>query len=60
MGAVGDDLTGDETKVSICAMDSSGPYDYEMTNRLIEIANERNLGYAIDIFPIMVQTFLRP
>ncbi len=51
MGAVGDDLTGDETKVSICAMDSSGPYDYEMTNRLIKIADERNLGYAVDLFP---------
>ena len=44
MGAVGDDLTGDETKVSICAMDSSGPYDYDMTNRLIHIADERGTG----------------
>lgn len=51
MGALGDDLTGDEYKVSICAMDSSGPYDYEMTNRLIEIAKEKNIDYAVDIFP---------
>lgn len=51
MGALGDDLTGDETKVSICAMDSSGPYDYDMTNRLIQIAEELGLGYAVDIFP---------
>ena len=51
MGAVGDDLTGDETKVSICAMDSSGPYDYDMTNRLVHIADERGLAYAVDIFP---------
>ena len=51
MGALGEDLTGSETKVSICAMDSSGPYDYEMTNRLIQIAQERGLDYAVDIFP---------
>lgn len=51
MGAVGDDLTGDEYKVSICAKDSSGPYDYEMTNRLIQIARERNLDFAVDVFP---------
>ena len=51
MGAIGDDLNGDEYKVSICAMDSSGPYDYEMTNRLIQIAEEKGLDYAVDIFP---------
>lgn len=51
MGALGDDLTGDETKVSICAMDSSGPYDYEMTNRLIRLGEELKLDYAVDIFP---------
>lgn len=51
MGAVGDDLKGDEYKVSICAMDSSGPYNYEMTTRLIEIAKERKLDFAVDIFP---------
>lgn len=51
MGAVGDDLTGDEFHVSICAKDSSGPYDYEMTNRLIQIAKEQKLDYAVDVFP---------
>ena len=51
MGAIGDDLTGDETKVSICALDSSGPYDYNMTTQLIELAKEHNIGYAVDIFP---------
>lgn len=51
MGALGGDLTGDEYKVSICAMDSSGPYDYEMTNRLVAIAKELGIDYAIDVFP---------
>lgn len=51
MGALGDDLSGDEYKVSICAMDSSGPYDYEMTSRLIAIAEEKKINFAVDIFP---------
>lgn len=51
MGALGDDLNGTEYAVSICAKDSSGPYDYELTTRLIEIAKEKKLDYAIDIFP---------
>lgn len=51
MGALGDDLAGDEYRVSICALDSSGPYDYKMTSRLIEIAKEQEIGYAVDIFP---------
>ncbi len=51
MGAVGDDLNGSEYKVTICAKDSSGPYDYEMTNRLIAHAKEREIDYVIDIFP---------
>lgn len=51
MGVVGDDLAGDERKVSICAKDSSGPYDYDMTNRLIALAKENGIGYAVDVFP---------
>ena len=51
MGAVGDDLTTDEHKVSICAKDSGGPYDYDVTTNLINIADERNLNFAVDIYP---------
>lgn len=51
MGALGDDLSGDEYKVSICAKDSSGPYDFDMTNRLISLAKEFEIEYAVDIFP---------
>jgi putative aminopeptidase FrvX len=51
MGAVGDDLTTDEFKVSICAKDSSGPYDYEVTSKLIKIAENCKLNHAIDIYP---------
>jgi len=51
MGAVGDDLNGSEYTVTICAKDSSGPYDYEMTNALIALAKEKGIDYVIDIFP---------
>lgn len=51
MGAVGDDLGTDEHKVSICAKDSSGPYDYEVTTRLIRLAKEKGLNYSVDIYP---------
>ncbi|MGI5885311.1 MAG: M42 family metallopeptidase [Candidatus Spyradocola sp.] len=52
MGCVGDDLGCDETMVSICAKDSRGPYNYEMTGRLIELAKDNNLKYAVDIYPM--------
>lgn len=51
MGAVGDDLAGEERKVSICAKDSGGAYDYELTGKLISIAKEKELNYAVDVFP---------
>ncbi len=51
MGVIGDDLNGSEYTVTICAKDSSGPYDYEMTNRLISLAKEHGIDYVIDIFP---------
>lgn len=52
MGVVYDDLKTDETKVSICAKDSSGPYNYDLTNELIEEAKANNIDYAIDIYPL--------
>ncbi len=51
MGAVGDDLQTDEYKVSICAKDSGGPYDYDVTTKLINIAKKEKLNYAVDIYP---------
>lgn len=51
MGALGDDLAGTERGVSICAKDSSGPYDWHMTTHLIELAEALRLTYAVDIYP---------
>ncbi len=51
MGCVGLDLAGNEYAVSICAKDSSGPYDYDLTTKLINFAKENKLNYTVDIFP---------
>ena len=51
MGAVGDDLETDEYKVSICAKDSGGPYDHEVTTKLVRLAKDNQLNYAVDIYP---------
>jgi len=51
MGCIGDDLTCTEYDVSICPKDSSGPYDYELTNRLIDLAKANNINHAVDIYP---------
>ncbi|QHW34608.1 M42 family metallopeptidase [Paenibacillus rhizovicinus] len=51
MGAIGDDLSTTEYDVSICAKDSSGPYDYEMTSALIALAKRENIPHAVDIYP---------
>jgi putative aminopeptidase FrvX len=51
MGAMGEDLNGSEYAVSICAKDSSGPYDYELTTKLINLAKKSGIDYVVDIFP---------
>lgn len=51
MGCVGDDLECTERKVSICTKDSGGPYDYDLTSRLIALSEELKLHYAVDIYP---------
>lgn len=51
MGVIGDDLSCDETKVSICAKDSTGPYNYDLTHSLVATAKELSLDYAVDIYP---------
>ena len=51
MGCIGLDLACTEYDVSICAKDSSGPYDFELTNRLINYAKKDKLSYAVDIYP---------
>ncbi len=52
MGCIGEDLSCTEYDVSICAKDSSGPYDYHMTTQLIQLAKDNNLNFAVDIYPM--------
>ena len=52
MGCIGDDLNCKETDVSICVKDSSGPYDYDMTTKLVELSKKHNLPYVTDIYPM--------
>ena len=51
MGCVGEGLACREQQVSICAKDSSGPYDYEMTGELIALARANGVDYAVDVYP---------
>ena len=51
MGCIGKDLACTEYDVSICAKDSSGPYDYFMTSQLATLAKENKINHALDIYP---------
>ena len=51
MGCVGSDLGCTERMVSICAKDSGGPYNYDLITALSNLAKEKRLDYAIDIYP---------
>ncbi|MFB5085763.1 M42 family metallopeptidase [Psychrobacillus sp. PGGUH221] len=51
MGAIGDGQASDEYTVSICAKDSSGPYHYELTRQLVDLAKHENIDYKLDIYP---------
>ncbi len=51
MGCVGGDLGCTERMVSICAKDSSGPYNYDLITELSSICKENSYPYAIDIYP---------
>ena len=39
-----------ETGLTICMMDSSGPFDYHLTQRLISLCEANDIVYARDIF----------
>ncbi|MCY1712857.1 M42 family metallopeptidase [Caproiciproducens galactitolivorans] len=51
MGCIGEGLACDEKMVSICAKDSHGPYDYDVTNDLIRCAEDSKLNFAVDVYP---------
>ena len=51
MGVVYDDLKTNDRMVSICAKDSSGPYNFDLTNDLINTAKDIGIDFAVDIYP---------
>lgn len=51
MGCVGAGVKCTETQVSICAKDSGGPYDYDVTDKLVKAAIKEKADYAIDVYP---------
>lgn len=51
MGCVGEGLDCKEHQVSICVKDSHGPYNYELTDRLVSLAKKHGLDYALDVYP---------
>lgn len=51
MGVVGSNVEGVEEACSICAKDSSGPYDYEFRKALVNIAQKNNIPHRVDVYP---------
>ncbi len=51
MAAVGEGQTSDEFHASLCVKDSGGPYHYDLSQKLRQIANDHNISYKVDIYP---------
>ena len=51
MAAVGKGQTSDERAATICVKDSSGPYDHDLSRRLIRLAREHDIDYRVDVYP---------
>lgn len=51
MGAMGDDQQTDEYSVSICVKDASGPYHYRLRQHLVNLAQQQQIPYKLDIYP---------
>ena len=50
IGLIGPQHEGNERKVSICAKDKNGPYDYELTSRLLKYAEKAEVECVMDVF----------
>ncbi len=51
MAAVGEGQNSDEFHASLCIKDSGGPYHYEMSQRMRELAEANGIPYKVDIYP---------
>lgn len=50
MAAVGEGQTSDEFAVTICMKDGSGPYDYELSKTLIDLAAANGIDHRVDVY----------
>lgn len=51
MGVVGHNVEGAEEACSICAKDSTGPYDYNFRKELVTICQDKKIPYHVAIYP---------
>ena len=51
MGVLGEDCEGNEVSCSVCAKDSSGPYDFNFRKKLVEIAEKKKIPFRLDVYP---------
>ena len=51
MAVIGEGCAGKEDKLSICVKDSTGPYDFTVTNKLRELAIKHKIDFVTDIYP---------
>ncbi len=51
MAVIGEGQQGSEYGVSLCAKDSSGPYDYAMKQKLSQLASSNDIDLKVDIYP---------
>ncbi len=51
MAAVGEGQTSDEYHATLCAKDSGGPYHYELSQRLRQLADQYQIPHKVDIYP---------
>ncbi|MEZ4623378.1 MAG: M42 family metallopeptidase [Thermomicrobiales bacterium] len=50
MAAVGQGQASDEQAVTVCVKDSTGPYDYDLSRRLIDLAGSHEIDCRVDIY----------
>ena len=51
MAVIGEGCSGKEDAVSICVKDSSGPYDFTVTEKLRKLASDNKINFVTDIYP---------
>jgi putative aminopeptidase FrvX len=50
MAAVGSGQTSNELATTVCVKDGTGPYDYELSHRLIDLAEANDIDCRVDIY----------